>query len=620
MRPGYELVKEQIFFRKELRERVYWFIKIRWAFASMSLLGLAAATFMDVRLPVFSLTLICIAALVYNAVFARIAGWLERRDPSDDRPYTIFAHVQFSFDLTAIFAAIFLSGGISSPFLIFIIFHVILGGILLPPASTFIYGGAALLITGMLSLVQEFPIFGFQPVAYGASAVGARERHYLYFFQYLTFAITVLFSGFLTSSIRMSLRSKGRNLLAISKELETSNARLIALYEVIREIGKPLSLKELLDSATRQAANLMGVKACSIKLLDDEKKFLEFASTYGLSEDYLHRGKLELEKSPINREVIDGKPHIIGRIAEKDYFQYPENIEREGISSMLCLPLRGNNMILGVFCVYSEQDYFFGPDDIDFFTLMSNLTGIAIERTKWDLTKSWFIAKVAHNLRAPLGAVLSMVQLIRRGYLGPVNEKQHETLERSEIRMGILAELISDLLRIGKERTELGKSKLYPLAADEVLGKLQPMFQDHAVQKGIEMVFEIGGPGLYVVANEGLLEDLFSNLISNAVKYTLAGGRVRVALVPEEEGRIRFEVSDTGIGIPEGDIPRLFSEFFRAETAKNLVEEGTGLGLVIVREIVDRLGGRVHVDSKEGVGTRMTCTIPGAPVESRSPL
>ncbi|MEM5789195.1 MAG: hypothetical protein AAGU11_17915, partial [Syntrophobacteraceae bacterium] len=96
MRPGYELVKEQIFFRKELRERVYWFIKIRWAFASMSLLGLAAATFMDVRLPVFSLTLICIAALVYNAVFARIAGWLERRDPSDDRPYTIFAHVQFS--------------------------------------------------------------------------------------------------------------------------------------------------------------------------------------------------------------------------------------------------------------------------------------------------------------------------------------------------------------------------------------------------------------------------------------------------------------------------------------------------------------------------------------------
>jgi putative methionine-R-sulfoxide reductase with GAF domain len=409
----------------------------------------------------------------------------------------------------------------------------------------------------------------------------------------------------------MSLRSKGRNLLAISKELETSNARLIALYEVIKEIGEQLSLKGLLDSATRQAANLMGVKACSIKLLDEEKRFLEFASTYGLSEDYLHQGKLELEKSPINREIIDGKSHMMGSIDEKDYFQYPENIEREGISSMLCLPLRGNNMILGVFCIYSEQNYFFGPDDIDFFALMSGLTGIAVERTKWDLTKSWFMAKVTHNLRAPLGAVLSMVQLIRRGYLGPVNERQHETLERCETRMGILSELIADLLRIGKERTELGKSKLHPLAADEVLKKLQPMFQDQAVQKGIDMIFEIGRSD-WVTATKSPGRPYQPHL--NAVKYT-SSGRSRLP-DSEEDGRIRFEVSDTGIGIPEGDVPRLFSEFFRTENAKKLVEEGTGLGLVIVREIIDRLGGKVHVDSREGEGTRMTCFIPGSPAES----
>jgi len=91
----------------ELRERVHWFIKIRWAFVSLSLLGLAAAGFLDPRLPVLPLTLICIAAMVYNAAFAQVAGWLERLNKPDDRPFTIFAHVQFSFDLTAIFAAIF---------------------------------------------------------------------------------------------------------------------------------------------------------------------------------------------------------------------------------------------------------------------------------------------------------------------------------------------------------------------------------------------------------------------------------------------------------------------------------------------------------------------------------
>ncbi|MFZ2447079.1 MAG: GAF domain-containing sensor histidine kinase [Syntrophobacteraceae bacterium] len=613
MQPGYELVREQIFIRKELRERVLWVIKVRWLFAALALTGLAVTTPMILDLPMLPLVGVCVAVLAYNAVFAWSAKWLERADKPDVRLYSVFLHIQITCDLAALFVAVCLTGGMASPFLIFVIFHIVLAGILLPPASAFLYGGAMLLITGLLTLAQQAPGLGFQPAASGIFASQLHAHPGVGLLQYLTFAAVILFSAFLTTSIRGGLRSKGHNLLEISKELETNNARLFALYEVIKEIGRPSGLQELLDSATRQAANLMGVKACAIKLLDEDKKFLEFASTYGLSEDYLSKGKFDLEKSPINREVIEGKSHVIGRIDEKDYFQYPENIEREGISSMLCLPLRGNNKILGVFCIYSRRHYLFDQRDVDFFGLMSDLTSIAIERVKWDLTKSWFMAKVTHNLRAPLGAVLSMVKLVRKGYLGPVNEKQNETLERCEVRMEMLADLISDLLRLGKERTELGKSKLRPVAADAVLRKLEPLFKDQALQKGIDMTFEIRRSELRVQAGETLLEDLFANLISNAVKYTPAGGRVEVVLGLEEDGRVRFEVSDTGIGIPEEDVPRLFSEFFRTERAKQLVEEGTGLGLVIVREILDRLGGKVHVESKEGEGTRMTCFIPSSP-------
>lgn len=613
MRPGYELVQEQVFFRKELRERVLWVIKIRWVFAALALTGLAVAASVGLKGPVLPLAGVCAAALVYNAAFAVIARWIERVDGLEVRPFSIFAHVQISFDLTAVFVAVWLSGGIDSPFLIFVIFHIILAGILLPPASTYLFGGATLLLAGILTLSARHSSAGLvapEPF-FGASGFPAHGMALL--FKYLIFAVAILFSAFLTTSIRAGLRSKGRNLLEISKKLESTNARLIALYEMIKEIGRQSSLKELLDSATRQAANLMGVRACSIKLLDEDKKFLEFASTYGLSEDYLSMGKLDLERSPINRRIIEGEPYIVGRIEEKDYFQFPENIEREGISSMLCLPLRGNNMTLGVFCIYGDRYSLLDEDDVNFFALMSDLTGIAIERVKWDLTKSWFMAKVAHNLRAPIGAVLSMVKLIRKGYLGPVNEKQDELLERCEVRMGILGDLISDLLRIGKERTELGKVRLHPVAADEVLRRIEPLFHDQGVQKGVEMTFEITGTGLWVKADETLLEDLFANLISNAVKYTPSGGRVKVFLGPEDEGRLRFEVSDTGIGIPDADIPKLFSEFFRTENAKRLVEEGTGLGLVIVKEILDRLGGKVQVESKEGEGTRMTCLLPRLP-------
>ncbi|MBP8644962.1 MAG: GAF domain-containing sensor histidine kinase [Syntrophobacteraceae bacterium] len=609
MRPGYELVQEQVFFRKELRERVLWVIKIRWVFAALALTGLALAASMGLRGPVFPLAGVCAAALVYNAAFAVVARWIERVDGLD----SILAHVQISFDLTAVFVAVWLSGGIDSPFLIFVIFHIILAGILLPPASTYLFGGATLLLAGILTLSARHSGGGLVVPGPFSGASGSPAHGMALLFKYLIFAVAILFSAFLTTSIRAGLRSKGLNLLEISKKLESSNAKLIALYEMIKEIGRQSSLKELLDSATRQAANLMGVRACSIKLLDEDKKFLEFASTYGLSEDYLSMGKLDLERSPINRRIIEGEPYIVGRIEEKDYFQFPENIEREGISSMLCLPLRGNNMTLGVFCIYGDRYSLFDEDDVNFFALMSDLTGIAIERVKWDLTKSWFMAKVAHNLRAPIGAVLSMVKLIRKGYLGPVNEKQGELLERCEVRMGILGDLISDLLRIGKERTELGKGKLHPVAADEVLQRIEPLFHDQGVQKGVEMTFQITGTGLWVKADETLLEDLFANLISNAVKYTPSGGRVKVFLGPGDEGRLRFEVSDTGIGIPEADIPKLFSEFFRTENAKRLVEEGTGLGLVIVKEILDRLGGKVQVESKEGEGTQMTCLLPRLP-------
>jgi anti-sigma regulatory factor (Ser/Thr protein kinase) len=610
MRPGHELIKEQIFFRKELKERVLWVIKIRWIFAGLALTGSLTAELMGFDIPARPLAMLCSSALLYNVVFVFVARWLEHSEKPDIRPFSVFAHIQITCDLVAVFIAIYITGMMASPLLVFAIFHIILAGILLPPVSTYLYAGVVLLAAGVLCGLQISRAPEAEPMVF-VTTMDFLYHHFAIAFSYLTFAVTILFSAFMITSIRMSLRSKGRSILQISKELETTNARLVALYEMVKDIDRYSGLKELLDSATRQTARLMGVKACSIKLLDDEKKHLQFASTYGLSEDYVSKGTVSLERSPINRRIIEGKPYMIGRIGEEDYFQFPENVQREGIASMLCLPLRGNNMTLGVFCVYGREHYRFDQEDIDFFGLMSDLIGIAVERVKWDLTKSWFIAKVAHNLRAPLGAVLSMVKLVRKGYLGPVNEEQDGTLERCEKRIEVLGELISDLLRLGKERTETGKTRLHPVAPEEVLGTLAPLFESQAKQKGIGITFEIHKPVMQVTANETLIEDLFSNLISNAIKYTPEGGDVRVIL-GTEDGSVRFEVSDTGIGIPEKDLPRLFTEFFRTAEAKELVEEGTGLGLVIVKEILDRMGGKIHVESKSGEGTHFKCLIPGA--------
>jgi signal transduction histidine kinase len=112
------------------------------------------------------------------------------------------------------------------------------------------------------------------------------------------------------------------------------------------------------------------------------------------------------------------------------------------------------------------------------------------------------------------------------------------------------------------------------------------------------------------MADEKLIEELFVNLISNAIKYTPKGGLVRVSLVKESNLHVRLEVQDSGIGIPEEDRSRLFTEFFRSKNAKAFTQDGTGLGLVIVKEILDFINGRIQVESEVGKGTRFIVRLP----------
>jgi len=357
------------------------------------------------------------------------------------------------------------------------------------------------------------------------------------------------------------------------------------------------------------ALDMLGVKACSIKLLDDGQRFLRFASTYGLSEDYVSKGTIEVEKSPINLKIIRGSFYAIGHIHERDYFQYPEEIRKEGIASMLCLPLRVEKVILGVFCVYSDETYRFGEQDTRFFSLMTDLTALAIEKLRANLNKSWFMNKAAHQLRSPLNAIYSMVRLVRNGYIGEVNERQAETLIRCERRIELLGELIKDLLKLGQGRAEAVAS-LHPTSLANALRQIAPLYQAQGAEKGLQMEFHVQDPVPDVLANETLVDELLTNLLSNALKYTPAGGTVRVALAKEGRGWLRLQVTDTGIGIPDEELPRLFTEFHRAENAKAFAEQGTGLGLVILKEVLDRLRGTVQVQSKLGQGTTFTCLIP----------
>ncbi|MBN1106412.1 MAG: GAF domain-containing protein [Deltaproteobacteria bacterium] len=610
MRLGYELVKEQLFFQKELIERAWWFIRLRWLAAGAVLMGSWAAFFFEPRVPVFPLTFISLSILVYNIVFHWVWHRIHSRVPQRVRSFEVFAHVQISMDLVALYGIVSFTGGIHSPLLIFVIFHIILAGILLSTVSCYTYGIMVAVATGSLLWFQEWGFLSSVPALFQNSLFPRNAEFAHLAVHYGLFVTAILITAFLTTSLKGTLRTKGREILHVSRDLEASNAKLTALYEMLKRMGLSTDLQELMDLATRNAARIMGVKACSIKLLDEDRKKLNFASAHGLSLDYVAKGSIDIDKSPINRKVIEGSFFSIGKIDEMDYFQYPEDIRREGIASMICLPLRVEKMAIGVFCVYSEVSHHFDEEDIRFFSLMSDLIALAIETLRSEINKTWFLRKAAHQLRSPFTAIYSMLKVLGGGYLGTLNKEQKEMVLRCIRRIEMLGDLINDLLKLGIKRVEADKARIHPVDGGSIMNSLATLFQSQAQEKRVEVSFTVEETLPQIMGDERLVDELFTNLISNAMKYTPPGGRVRVFLGKENQNWVRLEVADTGIGVPEEDQHRLFTEFFRAENAKALVEEGTGLGLVIVKEILDHLGGTISFESKVGQGTKIRCLLP----------
>ncbi len=223
-----------------------------------------------------------------------------------------------------------------------------------------------------------------------------------------------------------------------------------------------------------------------------------------------------------------------------------------------------------------------------------------------DRVKSAFMRKVAHELRAPVAAIRSFITLMQRGYTSP--EQRGEIEERIARRADELLVLIDDLLNLARLKDAKTTIQKQPVSLPQVLDEVIGLHTAEADGKGIRLTVE-AQPCPPILADPAHIKQLWTNLISNAIKYTPAGGRVTVRLF-SENGTIVGEVEDTGIGIAQEDLPHLFEEFFRTEQAKAFAQYGTGLGLSIVRQIVEECGGDIQVESELGKGSKFTFHLP----------
>jgi len=229
------------------------------------------------------------------------------------------------------------------------------------------------------------------------------------------------------------------------------------------------------------------------------------------------------------------------------------------------------------------------------------------EMRKHEKAEREFVANVSHELRTPITAIRVTAEALISGAKDDpklLDRFTNSLLSESER----LSALIDDLLELAKRdagHERLERTRLPLISIGE---RACEYWGQRAKHRGLTLECDIPD-GVYLYADERQMDRMLDNLLSNAIKYTPKGGKVTVS-VAEVDRFVEISVADTGIGIPQGDIARIFERFYRVDKTRSRQQGGTGLGLSIVKDIVESHGGNVRVESELGKGSTFTVAIP----------
>jgi len=245
--------------------------------------------------------------------------------------------------------------------------------------------------------------------------------------------------------------------------------------------------------------------------------------------------------------------------------------------------------------------------EVRFLAVLRDVT----ERLQISRMKTEFVSTVSHELRTPLTSIAGSLGLIAGGAAGPLPERAQRLVEIARSNCARLIRLINDILDI--EKIESGKMRfdIRPLSLPTVLDQAIEANRDFAASHGVTIELGSVPSGTCILGDEDRIMQVFTNLLSNAAKFSPEGGTVRVR-VKQLSRRHRISIADDGPGISEEFRERIFSKFAQADSSDTRSKGGTGLGLSIVREIVDRLGGAVSFDSVPGEGATFHVDLPAA--------
>jgi len=599
------------------RQRSLWQVWLRWWVPPAIVAGLAGGRWIGFEVPAAPILSVAAFILAYNVAFGAAFAYARKALPPGPALDRLFAVLQTALDYTAMFLLIHFTGGAGSPLIFFFIFHVIFAAVLFRPSTAYL--SATIAVAGMAALAaaEQLAWLPYHPIRFRGATVELLDRPGQVVALLVFFAASVFIAAAATSAIMGQLRRRVLELADATGKVAALNEKLNSLYAMVRAVGSENRLDPVLRIATTEVAGVMDVPVVTVKLLSEDGKTLRYVAAHGLPADFIERKVVEVARSPYNRRVIEGETLVLGQLDEADAFQLRDDLLAIGIRSVLFAPLTVEERVIGIIGAYCRRRDCFSEDDTAFFRLAAELVAIAIEGArKYEsiqmLTedRTRFMLQVAHNMRAPLGAAVSMLEAVSSGYVGDVPPEQAAYLRRVDRRLRAMNLTISELLVLAQaqDRAALGESVAVDVA--QLARTVERTFREKAERKGVTLRVDAAADLPRVLGDPVMLEQMLENLVSNAIKYTPAEGRVGLTVAAGEGKVLIVEVRDTGIGVPRAEQASLFREFFRASNARALEETGTGLGLAIVKRTAERHGGDVRLDSEEGRGTTFTVRLP----------
>jgi signal transduction histidine kinase len=409
-------------------------------------------------------------------------------------------------------------------------------------------------------------------------------------------------------------------------QLRLKGRQLTSLVDIAQMIISETNLDEILEQITTQTFRLMKARLCSVFLLNDDNSELVLRACQGGTKLYRQKPNLSMEDSLLGNVVTRRKPlSVVDVMDEKGYVQI-DIARQERLVSLLAVPLIFAEKTLGVLVVYTQQRHRFSNDEIKLLTTLGDLSAVAIEKGRLlarvvDMEEKLraserlsalglLAAEIAHEIRNPL-TVMQMLfhALVESLQLDATSQRDAQLISEKMRQMNRILDQVLSFARSSEPIKE-------PVLADQLIDDVFLLTRHKLLQQGIDVRSSVPEGLPPFRADRAQIEQVLLNLILNASEAMPKGGTLRLSAALENvEGRphLALSVRDTGQGMSQDQIDNLFAPFLTYK------ESGTGIGLAIVKKILENHSSKVEIESKVGQGTRFKLLFPVSDPHAREP-